>query len=180
MVPHSSICAKPKWNKISKSIPFCIGDRLYGYQFARLERNRAHLQKPADKIFPRRGQPQGIRPPQTCADRRTLARGRQESPAVAQLRRYQQGFAKYARKKEADYRKKLLRPQHRTTERLTSPTAASAKAYFWRCGLTRDRWRGVPQATGANRRAQRPAAYRALQKVMSVYRRRHPKDNMQC
>ena len=249
-------------------------------------RNRAHLQKSTDKIFPREGPPQGIRPPQTCADRRTPARGHQEPPALAQLRhqllpaacsqgleqvsrsaellirlrprrrkaasppkwsvgslcsslphsarqlpeqsrkyqqpppykddcsaavsdsppfsadqakaqslrqrpgrlsadlagqrRCQQEFAKHPRKKGANYRKKLLRPQHRTTTHLTSPTAASAKAYFWRCGLTRGRRRGVPQAAGANRNAQRPATHRALQKVVSVYTRPHPKDNMQC
>lgn len=103
---------------------------------------------------------------------------RRLSADAAGQRRYQQGFAKYSRRKGVNYRKKLLRPQHRTTERLTSPTAAIAKAYFWRCGLTRERH---PQAAGATKSAQRPvSAYRALQKVMSVYRRRHPKDNMQC
>lgn len=61
--------------------------------------------------------------------------------------------------------KRLLRPQHRATPRITSPTAAVAKAYFWRCGLTRSRRRGHPQTAGAYRSAQRPvSAYRALQK----------------
>lgn len=86
MVLHSLSSASPKWNEISKSMPFRTRDRLYGHQFARLVHNRAHLQKSADKIFPREGQPQGIHPPQTCADRRTPARGHRESPAVAQLR----------------------------------------------------------------------------------------------
>jgi len=122
MVPHCSICAKPKRDKNPKSVELLTRDRQFGHQFARLERNRAHLQKPADKIFPRKGQPQGIRPPQICADRRTPARGHQEPPEVAQLRHQKlpaacsQGLEQVSRSTEL-----LIRLWPRTRDEVATP-----------------------------------------------------------
>ena len=93
--------------------------------------------------------------------------------------RYQHGFMKDSRQERANCRKRLPRPENTAAKRISSPTAASARTYFWHCGVTRGRKRGHPQAVGAYRTPQRPACtHRALQKVMSVETRRHRKDNM--
>ena len=110
---------------------------------------------------------------------RVCHRSRHLAADVKGQRRYQQGFMKDSRQERANCRKRLPRPQHRAAKRISSPTAVSARTYFWYCGATRGRKRGHPQAVGAYRTLQRPeSAHRALQKVMSVTSRRHPKDNM--
>lgn len=71
----------------------------------------------------------------------------------------------------------IYSPQNTAANRISSPTAASARKYFWQCGTTRGKKRGHQQAVEVYRTLQRPeSTHRALQKVMSVTPRRHWKD----
>ena len=110
---------------------------------------------------------------------RALHRPRRLSADPAGQGCFQHGFMKDSRQERANCRKRLPRPENTAAKRISSPTATSARTYFWHCGVTRGRKRGHPRAVGAYRTLQRSvSAHRALQKVMSVDSRRHRKDNM--
>ena len=120
MVPHNLSCANSKSDEIQKIPEILAKSRRIGHEFAQVGRIHALPQKPADKIFPRQRQLQGIRALQGDIDRKAASQGQQRPPATLQLR-YQQVSVKYSQEEQAFHAVELFQARTRTRDGAATP-----------------------------------------------------------